>query len=169
MLEEGQIGARITDVVVALVAESLAQAFEFVAGGEIGFSVAGEHALKQAQVIGDARRELLVGAGREIEFASLAAFGFQVLDDGAVVGQVADIEGNAGADFGLDGSFAAQEPERKPQHVEGAAAHQDEQGVHEGVALHQGAVQINAERAARHGRRQLLKGRLAQGNLSHGS
>jgi hypothetical protein len=169
MLEKGQVRAGVADVVVALVTESFAQTFQFVVCREVGFAIAGEYALEQAEVGCYALGQLLVCASGEIELASFAAFDFKIFDEDAVVRKVADVEGDAGADLSFDCGFATEEPEGKLQRVEGAAAHQEEQGVHEGVAFDQGAVQIDAERTPGHGGRQLLNGGLSQGNLSHGS
>jgi hypothetical protein len=80
---------------------------------------------------------------------------------------MADIERDARPDFRFDDGFAAQEPEGEPQRIEGAAPEKYKQGVHQGVALDQSAVEVDAEGPARHLRRQLLNGRLVQGNLSH--
>ena len=169
MLQQGKVGPGVADVVVARIAESFAEAVELVAGGQIRFSVAGEHAVEQAQVVGNAGSQLLIRAGRQIQLATLPTLDFEVFDDGAVVRQMAYVEGDASADFGFEGGFAAEDPERKLQRRQGAAAHQKQQRVHQGVTFDQGAIQIDAERPPRDFRRHLLQGCLGQRNLSHGS
>jgi hypothetical protein len=81
---------------------------------------------------------------------------------------MADIEGDASTDFSFEGGFAAEDPEGKLQRGEGAAAYQQEQRIQERVAFDEGTVQVNAEGPAGDVRSQLLKGRLVQGDLSHG-
>ena len=94
----------------------------------------------------------------QIELATLATLDFEVFDDGAVVGQMAHIEGDASADFSLERRFAPQDPERKLQRRQRTAAHQQQQRIHQRVAFDQGAIQIDAERPPGDFRRQLLHG-----------
>jgi len=96
-------------------------------------------------VVGDAIGKTGVRAGGEIELAAFAALGHEVFEQGAVVGQVLDIEGDAGGDFTLEIGFAAKCPQRGFEGVEGASTDEQQQRVDQSVGLDESAVKVHAE------------------------
>src|SRR5579859_4623035 len=127
MDQQRKIRSRIPDVVEALIAKGLAKAVQFVARREIRLAVAGQHSVEKTEMVRNALCQRLVGSGRQVDAPSLSSFGFQILDQLAVVRQVADIEGDTLSDFGFHTSLAMQKPAREPQQSQRLAARKDKE------------------------------------------
>jgi hypothetical protein len=157
MLEQRQVGSRIADVVVTLIAKGPAQTIEFVAAREVGAAIAGQHTVEQANVFRNPRSQLLIRSGCQVKPAPFSSLHLQVFDQRTVVGQMPNIQRNSRAHLGFHRRLAAKKPHRQLKRGQRPVAQQQQQRIHESVALDQGAIQIDAQRPPGHLRCQLLE------------
>ncbi len=80
--------------------------------GQVGRTVAREHAFEKSQVGGNTVGQRAVGAGGQIQAAAQALLCFKIREQGLVVGQVGDIEFDALGDLALQSCFAFENPSR---------------------------------------------------------
>jgi hypothetical protein len=139
----------------ACLAEASLERRELVVAGEVGGSVAGEHVVEDAEVLGDAVGEDGIGAGGEVELPAEAALLLEVGEQGLVVGEVRDVELDAVADFAFQRGFAAGDPAGNAWQVGGVGADHEQERVDERVVFDEGAIEVDAERPAAGGVRLL--------------
>ena len=70
VLEQRQIGQGIADVVEAVGGKALLQMLQFVVAGEVDLAIAGDYAVEDAQVSGDALGQDAIGPGGQVELTA---------------------------------------------------------------------------------------------------
>jgi hypothetical protein len=146
VLQQHDVRAGVADVVEAALKAGL-QAGQLVAAGQVGPAVAGQHLLKQAQVIADQLGQPRIRPRGQKDAAAFAMLCFQPRPQRLIVGQVGRVEHHALGQPRLQVGFAARDPAGDAQRGRRIPAHQQQQRVDQRVALDQGAVQVDAQRA----------------------
>ena len=145
--QHGQIGRGVADIAVLAAAELAAHAIQLVGSRQVDLAVAAQNAGKDTEMRGDPLGQPHVRSGYEIECTATRAFFVKILQQGAVVGQMRDVERDMRGDEFLEGSLAVQQaPRQSEQHCR-MRARQHQQRVHKSVGLDQGSVEIDTERA----------------------
>ena len=93
----------------------------------------------------DAVGEGSIGGGGEEDGAAVGVLVEEELEQGSVVGEVGDVEGDGLRDVLLEGGFAAGEPAGDVEEGAGALAGKREDGIDEGVGFDEGAVEVDAQ------------------------
>jgi hypothetical protein len=143
VLEKREVGEGVADV-GEVVAEVLAEGFEFFVSGQVENAVGGEDAGEEAQVVGDAVRDAGVGGGGEVEGTAGSLLLLKVLEELAVVGEMGYVELDCVGDVVLESGFALAEPARDLQEGGWLVAGEGKGGVDEGVGLDEGAIEVDA-------------------------
>jgi hypothetical protein len=95
---------------------------------------------------GDAVGQGSVGGGGEVERTAGGVLFFEEVEEGFVVREVGDVDGDGGCDVALEGGFSLKEPCGDGEDGAGVLAGQDEDGIDECVGFDEGSVEIDAER-----------------------
>ena len=85
----------------------------------------------------------------EIESTAAGAFLVKKLQQGAVVGQMRDVERDMGGDESLEGGLAVQQASGQSEQPSRMRARQHKQRVHESVGLDQSSVEIDTKGSER--------------------
>ena len=149
MAEQGKIGARVADVVKAVLRKTLLEALKLVVPGEVRGSVAGQHLFEDAEVSGDTASEAAVRSGRQVKLAAEAVLFREVFEQLAVVGKVRRIQLNLRAHAGFQARLSALQPERGAQGAQRVRPNEQQKRIDQSVALDEGSVEINADGALR--------------------
>ena len=91
----------------------------------------------------DALGEALVGAGCEIDGAAAGLLLLKEMQQLAVVRQMRDVEGHGTGDVCLECGTAMEQAARQGKKAGRMRAHQDQQGVDEGVGFDEGSVEVD--------------------------
>jgi len=130
---QGKIRRVVSDVGEVNSAEALAEAVEFSASGQVVNAVAGKNFMEESEMIGNASRELGVGAGGEIDLASPRIFLVKKLKQLSVVGEMRHVESDILSNKCLEGCFAAKDHAGQAEKEQGMGARHDEQRVDESI------------------------------------
>ncbi len=121
-------------------------------------AVGGEDVAEDAEVGGDALGDGAVGGGGEVDGAAGVVLILKVGEEGLVVGEVGDVEGDGGGGVAFEGGFALKKPGGDGEDGCGVLADEDEDGVDEGVGFDEGSVEVDAEG----GKQGWVRGRLGE-------
>ncbi len=116
MLQQRHVRARIADVVEAAFPEALLERGQLVVPGQVGAAVAGEHTVKNADVLCHPLRKHLVRAGGQVQAAPEALLLLQKRQR-LVVRQVRHIELHPLRYLALERGLALQDPPGDAQEV----------------------------------------------------
>ncbi len=145
--EDFDVGFGVADVAEA-VAEVGAKGDELVVSGEIGGTVGGKDAGKQAEKGGNAVGQGAIRGSGKVDGAALLVRRAKPIEQGLVVGQMFDIEGDGLGDVALEGGLAFADPARDLEQACGVLTGKGEDRIDEGVGLDEGAVEVDAQRHA---------------------
>jgi len=126
-------------------AEVLAQAQKFPAAGQVVSTVACKDLMEESEMIGNAARELGVGAGGEVDLTAPRIFQLKIVKQFSVVREMRYIESDIFGNKRFEGCLAANDHAGQAQQEQGMGARQDEQRVDQSVGFNQSSIQVDAE------------------------
>ena len=141
----GKIWRVVPDVGEVDSAEELAEAVEFPAAGHVLSAIAGKDFIEESEMIGNAARELGVGAGGEIDFAAPRILLLKILKKFSVIGEMRHVKDDVFGNKCLEGRFAVKDHAGQAQQEQGMSSRQHEKRVDQSVRFDQSSIQVDAE------------------------
>ena len=143
---DGEVVRGIAGIVKAAFAELVDQREAFVFPAQIGFAIAGEHFIEEAEMVHNRLRHAAVGSSGQDNFSAGIFFFPQPIQKSILIGQGLGIHLHARGQFLLEQGASARPPEQNLEKGQRIPPQQQRERFPHQVGADDGAIEVNDQR-----------------------